>query len=683
MIIRRKAMKKIRVLASVMIAAALIAGVLPLNAVAASTVITGAEMIDYSAFAVGMTAGEAITATVPDGAHYHIVDTYWYCDTDDEMMGGSDVFEYAKLYSFCMMLKADDGYAFSYDTKATVNGGTSYLDGDYSCYDESENVFYIYTLPGYPLYDGDVSVIETVNVVITEIPADGMKVWETGEPDVDGIGFEIRDWYWFNDDENESMDDDDVFTAGLEFSLFVDLAPTEGYVFGDTTRFYINGYEDLIDMDNTSTAGEYSVRLWSVPGTVEMSNEVDFVEIKGSDKPVTGKKAGDMPEAFVMPDAPYSLIEYGWYKAADQTAMKPDDTFEADVEYYFAALVRLNEGSEFSIPISVILSSFELDYDRCVVNENDLYVCSTPVTPFAELIYEITITGFTEPENGQTPADLPPLSVPEGVNYRINEARWFCDTTNDDMYDDDEFETGYYYSLNIIVAPSDGCAFSNAAVITINGESVMIDPEYSSLTETGSFNIWTLPKNYSGVDNEIIREVGLDGIRPPVAGETAGVSLAGISLPDGAPYTISNAIWFDAASGDISMEPEDVFASGGTYYIFFELNPAPGYRFDSDELPDVFFNASSEYVDGDYTRVSKAGSLYCYTFDFEAEESAAVVFGDINGDGTANNKDVVTLFKYLSGGDVKVNEDALDCNGDGQINNKDIVSLFKYVSSNA
>jgi hypothetical protein len=113
------------------------------------------------------------------------------------------------------------------------------------------------------------------------------------------------------------------------------------------------------------------------------------------------------------------------------------------------------------------------------------------------------------------------------------------------------------------------------------------------------------------------------------------------------------------------------------------LNPAPGYRFDSDELPDVFFNASSEYVDGDYTRVSKTGSLYCYTFDFEAAESAAVVFGDINGDGTANNKDVVTLFKYLSGGDVKVNEDALDCNGDGQINNKDIVSLFKYVSSNA
>jgi GTP cyclohydrolase II len=101
------------------------------------------------------------------------------------------------------------------------------------------------------------------------------------------------------------------------------------------------------------------------------------------------------------------------------------------------------------------------------------------------------------------------------------------------------------------------------------------------------------------------------------------------------------------------------------------LSPAPGYRFDSDELPDVFFNASSEYVDGDYTRVSKAGSLYCYTFDFEAEESAAVVFGDINGDGTANNKDVVALFKYLSGGDVKVNEDALDCNGDGQINNKD------------
>ncbi|MBR6902956.1 MAG: leucine-rich repeat protein [Clostridia bacterium] len=54
--------------------------------------------------------------------------------------------------------------------------------------------------------------------------------------------------------------------------------------------------------------------------------------------------------------------------------------------------------------------------------------------------------------------------------------------------------------------------------------------------------------------------------------------------------------------------------------------------------------------------------------------------GDINSDGAVNNKDIVRLFKYLSGWDVAVNEAALDINGDGEINNKDLLRLFKYLS---
>ena len=54
--------------------------------------------------------------------------------------------------------------------------------------------------------------------------------------------------------------------------------------------------------------------------------------------------------------------------------------------------------------------------------------------------------------------------------------------------------------------------------------------------------------------------------------------------------------------------------------------------------------------------------------------------GDINDDGEVDNKDVVQLFKYLSGWDIKINFAAADCNGDGERNNKDVVLLFKYLS---
>ena len=54
--------------------------------------------------------------------------------------------------------------------------------------------------------------------------------------------------------------------------------------------------------------------------------------------------------------------------------------------------------------------------------------------------------------------------------------------------------------------------------------------------------------------------------------------------------------------------------------------------------------------------------------------------GDCNGDGNVDNKDVVVLFRFVSGNKAGAVEDNCDYNGDGEINNKDVVFLFRYVS---
>lgn len=62
------------------------------------------------------------------------------------------------------------------------------------------------------------------------------------------------------------------------------------------------------------------------------------------------------------------------------------------------------------------------------------------------------------------------------------------------------------------------------------------------------------------------------------------------------------------------------------------------------------------------------------------EEYDPVIAGDINDDGQLDNKDVVSLFRLLSAGNV----DYLyryDFNNDGEINNKDVVSLFRFLST--
>ncbi len=60
--------------------------------------------------------------------------------------------------------------------------------------------------------------------------------------------------------------------------------------------------------------------------------------------------------------------------------------------------------------------------------------------------------------------------------------------------------------------------------------------------------------------------------------------------------------------------------------------------------------------------------------------NVSIEAGDINGDGTVNNKDLTRLLKHIAGEDVEVVAQTLDTNGDGTINNKDLTRLLKYIA---
>lgn len=138
---------------------------------------------------------------------------------------------------------------------------------------------------------------------------------------------------------------------------------------------------------------------------------------------------------------------------------------------------------------------------------------------------------------------------------------------------------------------------------------------------------------------------------------------------------------FELISGNILISGAQIsdFSDGCAVIAYTSVNDFDGgvFRFD--------LKAKTTIKPGDYTikcKISVEGySFLDPTINISInEEEVLKLPGDINDDGNVNNKDVVALFRYVSGSSVTVNVAAVDINGDGSINNKDVVALFRYVS---
>ena len=64
-----------------------------------------------------------------------------------------------------------------------------------------------------------------------------------------------------------------------------------------------------------------------------------------------------------------------------------------------------------------------------------------------------------------------------------------------------------------------------------------------------------------------------------------------------------------------------------------------------------------------------------------ATEPGAAYYGDANGDGAVNMKDVLAMRKYIAGLESKVDVTAADVNGDGAVNMKDVLHVRKFLAN--
>ena len=135
-------------------------------------------------------------------------------------------------------------------------------------------------------------------------------------------------------------------------------------------------------------------------------------------------------------------------------------------------------------------------------------------------------------------------------------------------------------------------------------------------------------------------------------------------------------------------------------YVQFDMSKLSDWTGDITELRIDYLFASGE--DGDtmyihniiFSKTADAGKAEAEDIiaelnkepetdppETDPDSPPETVKGDCNGDGTTDNKDVVTLFRYVSSGAKEEDESIYDFNGDTEVNNKDVVALFRYISA--
>ena len=110
-----------------------------------------------------------------------------------------------------------------------------------------------------------------------------------------------------------------------------------------------------------------------------------------------------------------------------------------------------------------------------------------------------------------------------------------------------------------------------------------------------------------------VTEVNVLGFKEPEKGQTAGENLKDIACPEGANYTIEEAFWVNVSMED-TMEDDDEFEYGKTYYLIITVAPAEGYEF-TDVCP-TYFDGSDRFVDFDEMWIYYDGTLIVYSTNF-------------------------------------------------------------------
>ena len=648
----------------------------------------------------GKTAGECLAYTLPTDAPYTVTYYYWNNDTENTEMDSEAVFEIDNYYSRSWTLKAKDGYTFTENTAAVINGTEDNVDTYMTSIDESDaTVFYVWSNSIEIDETSGKTPIETVSIDNADIiPTLGKTAGELIAYTIaDDAPYTVTQSYWNNDTENVQMESNSVFEEDVDYSRNWTLKAKDGYFFTSDTTISINGSESKVDEywsgidDNDSTV----FYVWSQSITVIDTSDktpIEAITINDADIiPVLGKTAGELIAYTIPDDAPYTVEYNCWNNDTEAQEMEDDSVFEEDNIYSRGWKLVAKEGYTFTEYTSVLINGSEdnVDLEWTWIDDSDstvYYVWTNPV----ELIgtgekinidtIDITDADIT-PILGKTPIEVFYSAVSADAPYTIEDIAYINITDSASMSSTDVFEADKEYSYGWLLKAKSGYTFTEDTKVLINGTADFVDAESSEIYETPRrFIVWTIPiKAVADSEKINIDTITISDVNTtPILGKASGECIS-YTLPDDALYKVTEYCWFDEAT-ETKMDISSVFEADKQYSFGLIVKAKAGYTF--TEATKVIINGIENNFDANYTIMDSDNNslFYIWSVPTNAVEEAEFELGDVNLDGKVNTGDAVFILRQIAGAVTFTEEQTLlaDFNKDGKVNTGDAVAILKY-----
>ena len=552
------------------------------------------------------------------------------------------------------------------------------------------------------------------------------------EPEVGGtpgtLGFMLKDprmnnevddceihWYKVEGEAYTPIDLDTVFESGATYAASIRYDLLYYYQFSSELTATVNGNEATV-VENSSDEFLVETVFGPLTDDVTVVEAIDVTIVP----PVIGQTVADAMNNASTDCEALAYYNLSWYVYDEFSAfyrpLSPDDVFE--------------EGQLYGAQVNFSLKSGYVGSETPALVDNLTVNGKAPEAEGIDLPAEIfgpegvgTKIGFVCCSLEAVPAPEITLTAPATTEFTFGDEALKAVQCGVEYTFEPTFDETVKKVLVNVVDADDVVVVSAASdkadtTVTVDLSDAKVGT-YTMTVAAYFFDEKIVSNTVEfAVDAAVIDTIAInDADITPIYGDKAGDHLA-YTLPDDCHFTATMNGWWDIFNSCI-LADDDVFEANGLYAACWNFVADEGYAFADDAVITV--NGSADNADTEHAFIDVSGEKPLFVISAKAvfveaptepsetgtepsetgtepsatvtEPSATVteptttgteaddiLYGDANGDGAVNMKDVLILRKFLAGIDVSYVEINSDVNGDGAVNMKDVLILRKFLA---